>query len=59
MSKQQPQRQSLTETERLARDLYIRLTETPGVTGRQPRQIAVMAFDRAEAFFEELESRKQ
>ena len=50
---------ALSERERLARDIYVRLTETPGVQGRVAQQIAAMAFERADAFFIELAARKQ
>lgn len=53
------QRQQLTEREKLARDLFIRLCESPGVIGKNSAYIAEKAFERADAFFDILESRKE
>jgi hypothetical protein len=58
-AKTQANRQQLTEREKLARDLYIRLCESPGVMGKDSAFIAEKAIERADAFFDILESRKE
>jgi hypothetical protein len=59
MSTKTQSRQQLSEREKLARDLYIRLCESPGVIGKESAYIAEKAFERADAFFDILESRKE
>ena len=48
--------ESLSERERLARDLYLRLANTPGTTNEH---WATVCCDLADVFFNEIESRRK
>ena len=49
----------MSERDLLARDIYLRFINIPGTSQKTPEHTAASAFDMADAFFAELETRRE